>query len=49
MNLLADEGIDKPIVDALRNAGFDVVYIVETNLGASDEFIYHSQMQKKEL
>jgi hypothetical protein len=25
MKLLADEGIDKPIVDALRNAGFDVV------------------------
>ncbi|HEX5153543.1 MAG TPA: DUF5615 family PIN-like protein [Parafilimonas sp.] len=39
MNLLADEGIDKQIVDALRNAGFDVVYILETNPSADDDFI----------
>ena len=39
MNLLADEGVDKPIVDALRNNGFDVVYILETNRGADDEVI----------
>ena len=39
MNLLADEGVDKPIVDLLRNNGFDVVYILETNPGADDEFI----------
>ncbi len=39
MNLLADEGIDKPIVGALRKAGFDVVYILETNQGADDDFI----------
>ncbi len=39
MNLLADEGIDKPIVDALRNNGLDVVYILETNRGAYDEVI----------
>ena len=39
MKLLADEGVDRPIVTALRNAGFDVVYILETNQGAEDEFI----------
>ena len=39
MNLLADEGVDKPIVDLLRNNGFDVVYILETNQGTDDEFI----------
>ena len=39
MNLVADEGIDKPIVDALRNKGFDVIYILETNPGAEDDFI----------
>jgi predicted nuclease of predicted toxin-antitoxin system len=39
MNLLADEGIDKPIVDVLRNNDFDVVYILETHPGADDEFI----------
>ena len=39
MNLLADEGVDKPIVNALRSAGFDVVYIMETNRGAEDSLI----------
>ena len=39
MNLLADEGIDKPIVDLLRSNGFDIIYILETNQGADDEFI----------
>ena len=39
MKLLADEGVDKPIVIALRNAGFDVGSILETNQGAEDEFI----------
>ncbi len=39
MNLIADEGADKPIVDALRNAGPDVLYILETNKGAEDDMI----------
>ncbi len=39
MKLIADEGVDKPIVDALRVAGFDVLYILETNRGTDDEFI----------
>lgn len=39
MNLLADEGVDKPIVDLLRSNGLDVVYILETNQGADDEYI----------
>lgn len=39
MNLIADEGVDKPIVDALRNSGFDVLYILETNRGAKDDMI----------
>ena len=39
MNLLADEGIDKPVVDLLRSNGFDIIYILETNQGADDEFI----------
>ncbi len=39
MNLVADEGVDKPIVDALRNAGFDVQYILETHRGAEDDRI----------
>ncbi len=39
MKVIADEGVDKPIVDALRMEGFDVLYILETNQGADDEFI----------
>ena len=31
MKLLADEGVDKPIIDKLRESGFDVHYILETN------------------
>lgn len=39
MKILADEGVDKPIVEALRVTGFDVDYILETFQGANDEFI----------
>ncbi len=39
MKILADEGVDKPIVTALRNVGFDVAYILETNAGAEDNSI----------
>lgn len=37
MNFLADEGVDKPIVDLLRSSGFDVHFILETNQGADDD------------
>jgi predicted nuclease of predicted toxin-antitoxin system len=39
MKLLADEGVDKPIVDLLRSSGFDVHYILETYQGAEDETV----------
>lgn len=39
MKFLADEGVDKPIVIALREAGFDVDYILESHQGADDELI----------
>ena len=37
MILLADEGVDKPIVDLLRLSGFDVHYIMETHQGVDDD------------
>ena len=37
MKFLADEGVDKPIVDQLRNSGFDVHYVLETHRGSHDE------------
>ena len=39
MKFLADEGVDKPIVDLLRSSGFDVHYILETHRGSEDEMI----------
>lgn len=49
MNLLADEGVDKPIVDALRKAGFDVGYILEKNQGAADDFILALAYSEKRI
>ena len=46
MNLLADEGVDKPIVNALRLAGFNVVYIMETNRGAEDSLILNLDQKR---
>lgn len=37
MNLLADEGVDRPIVDRLRQEGHDVVYIAELSPSITDE------------
>lgn len=39
MNLLADEGIDRQIVDSLREAGHDVLYAAEMEPGVSDEAV----------
>ncbi|MBZ0175752.1 MAG: DUF5615 family PIN-like protein [Candidatus Methanoperedens sp.] len=33
MNLLADENVDRQIVERLRHEGFDVRYIAETESG----------------
>lgn len=37
MNLVADEGVDKAIVEALRAAGFSVRYFAEVGSGATDK------------
>ena len=39
MNILADEGVDKPIVDQLRQYGFQVIYIAENDPGISDDTV----------
>ncbi len=36
MKLVADEGVDKPIVVALRAAGFEVEYFAEVGHGSGD-------------
>lgn len=37
MRLLADEGVDGPIVERLRDLGHDVAYIAEMDPGISDD------------
>jgi predicted nuclease of predicted toxin-antitoxin system len=49
MKLMADEGVDKPIVNALRKTGFDVVYILKTNQGASDDYILKIANEQKRV
>ncbi|MBI3763074.1 MAG: DUF5615 family PIN-like protein, partial [Chloroflexi bacterium] len=39
MILVADEGVDKQIVDQLREGGHTVVYIAESNPGLPDDAV----------
>ena len=39
MNLLADEGVDRQIVDRLREDGHDVLYVAEVMPGISDDAV----------
>ena len=36
MNFLADEGVEREIVDALRSDGHDVLYVAEMSPGIND-------------
>lgn len=36
MNLVADEGVDRQIVNLLRSEGHDVVYVAELSPGIPD-------------
>lgn len=49
MRLLADEGVDKPIVDLLRASGFDIHYILETNRGIDDEKVLQIANQEERV
>jgi predicted nuclease of predicted toxin-antitoxin system len=37
VNLVADEGVDRPVVDRLRQEGHDVVYVAELSPSVPDE------------
>ncbi len=39
MNLLADEGVDKQIVDQLRQDGHDVLYVAEMEPSIADNIV----------
>ena len=49
MHLLADEGVDKPIVDALRAAGYQVGYVAEMRPGLTDEEVLNIAYQTDAL
>ncbi len=39
MNLLADEGVDAPVVARLRQDGHEVMYVAELERGISDDIV----------
>ena len=39
MNIVADEGVDRPIVDRLRQNGHAVVYIAEESPSSTDDAV----------
>jgi predicted nuclease of predicted toxin-antitoxin system len=49
MNLLADESVDKPIVDRLRQDGHRVLYIAELEPGINDETVLQQANQDNAL
>lgn len=46
---LADEGIDRSIVDSLREIGFDVYYVIEEVRGVDDEIILQIAIEEKRI
>lgn len=49
MNFLADEGVDKPIVEILRQDGYSVLYIAEMQPGISDDIVLDIANQQRAL
>ena len=49
MNFLADESIDKPIVEALRRKDFIVGYVSEMEPGISDDDVLRLANREKAL
>ena len=49
MNLLADESVDKSIVDRLRQDGHTVLYIAELDPSIDDEAVLHRANQDSAL
>lgn len=41
MNILADESVDKPVVEALRGKDYIVGYVAEMAPGISDDVVLH--------
>ncbi len=46
MKFLADEGIDRSIVEGLRDLNFDVYYVIEEVRSLSDDELLHIALRK---
>ncbi len=42
MNLLADESVDRQVVEKLRESGYSVLYVAELEPGISDQEVLNS-------
>lgn len=49
MNLLADESVDRPIVERLRQDGYHVAYVAELGPGMSDDEVLDLANQEAAL
>lgn len=49
MNLLADENVDRQIVESLRRDGHDVLYIAEVEPSVSDAVVFDRANEKSAL
>jgi len=49
MKLVADEGVDKPIVDHLRSLGYEVIYIAEESPSITDDEVLEISLNKQAL
>ena len=47
MNLVADEGVDRQIVDLLRKEGHDVVYVAELSPGIPDAEVLREANERR--
>ena len=47
MKILADESVDAPVVEALRDAGHDVEFVLEISPGIPDTDVLQLAIQKK--
>jgi predicted nuclease of predicted toxin-antitoxin system len=49
MNIVADESVDRAIVERLRSDGHDVQYIAELHPGIADNFVLDQANERKAL
>lgn len=49
MIVLADESVDRPIVEALRGAGYSVLYVADMQPGISDHKVLSTATEKNAL